>query len=113
LHDVANLTTVPYVGILANVEAKLVTRYRDVAEDGTGIEFVVWKLPAPVAPSTHGYKYRLVYLVRGRRVIGFDNERGKGDHCHIGNEERPYAFGGVDKLLKDFFIEVDRWKAGR
>jgi len=34
--------------------------------------------------------YRMVYVVRGVRVIGFDNERGKGDHMHLHGFETPY-----------------------
>ncbi len=39
---------------------------------------VVWRLPEPALPCAHPFKYRLVYVVEGERVIGFDNERGKG-----------------------------------
>ena len=45
----------------------------------------------------------------GRRVIGFDNERGKGDHWHQGGVERPYGFISVERLIDDFFHEVDAW----
>lgn len=48
-----------------------------VYADGAIREEVIWRVPAPVPPSQHGYKYRLVYVVQGRRVIGFDNERGR------------------------------------
>lgn len=72
---------------------------------------VVWRVPDPVPPSEHRFKYRLVYMVAGRRVVGFDNERGKGDHMHVGDEERPYAFAGVDRLINDFIQEVERWKS--
>jgi hypothetical protein len=92
--------------------AELITRFRDIAEDGTGIEMVVWRVPAPVPPSGHTFKYRLVFLVGGRRVIGYDNERGKGDHVHIGDTERPYAFVDVDGLIDDFIAEVDKWHSG-
>jgi hypothetical protein len=34
---------------------------------------------------------------------------GTGDHCHIGDHERPYPFTTVDRLIDDFFREVDRW----
>ncbi|WP_374246226.1 DUF6516 family protein [Zoogloea sp.] len=44
-------------------------------------------------------------------MVGFDNERGKGDHKHVGDEERPYAFAGVDRLIDDFIQEVERWKS--
>ncbi|MFM8445155.1 MAG: DUF6516 family protein [Methylococcus sp.] len=58
--------------------------FRDVTDKGHLIEMVVWRVPQPVPPSVHPYKYRLVYIVEGIRVVGFDNERGKGDHCHFG-----------------------------
>lgn len=92
------------------MKAGLITRFRDIADDGTGIELVVWELAQPVPPSEHRYKYRLVYLVKGQRVVGFDNERGKGDHRHIGETQTPYAFSGVDRLIEDFIEEVARWK---
>lgn len=72
---------------------------------------VVWRVSKPVSPSLHGYKYQLVYVVGGKRVIGFDNERGKGDHCHIGGEERSYRFVDIDRLIEDFIAEVDKWKS--
>jgi len=95
------------------MKAELITRFRDVSQDGTGIEMVVWRVPAPVAPSEHGYKYRLVYVVGGQRVIGFDNERGKGDHVHRGDLESPYTFVDVDRLIDDFIREVQAWQGER
>ena len=38
----------------------------------------------------------------------FDNERGKGDHVHIGEVETRYAFESVEKLTADFLSEVRR-----
>ncbi len=46
----------------------------------------------------------------GQRIVGFDNERGKGDHMHRGDEEFPYEFRGVEPLLKDFVAEVTKWR---
>jgi len=92
------------------MKAELITRYRNVAEDGSMVELVIWRVPEPVPPSEHPFKYRLVYLEDGRRVVGFDNECGKGDHKHIGPAELPYRFVSVDQLMEDFFAEVDRWK---
>lgn len=54
------------------------------------VEAVVWRVPVPVGPSGHAYKYRLAYIVDGQTVVGFGNERGKGDHCHIGGIQRSY-----------------------
>ena len=60
------------------------------------------QLPA----SAHFYKYRLFFGRNGRRLVGFDNERGKGDHCHLDGREVPYHFTGVDQLVADFLAEV-------
>lgn len=103
----ANLPTSTSVGTIANVKAELITRFKSVAEDGGVMELVVWRVPQPVAPSDHGYKYRAVYAVDGVRVIGFDNERGKGDHCHLHGRELPYIFTTVDALVNDFIAAVD------
>ena len=75
------------------------------------MEVVIWNLPKPIPPTEHGYKYRAVYVVDGVRIVGFDNERGKGDHCHIDGKEIPYAFTGVDKLLEDFIEAVETRRA--
>ena len=93
------------------MKAELITRFRDIADDGTGLEMVVWRVPDPVPPSGHSFKYRLVYVESGRRVVGFDNERGKGDHKHFGDQEAPYTFVDVDRLIDDFIQEVERWKS--
>ncbi|NBQ08437.1 MAG: hypothetical protein EBU47_02900, partial [Betaproteobacteria bacterium] len=77
------MTITTDVGILANMSATLVTRFKNINADGSILEVVVWRLPRPLAPSTHPYKYRAVYAVGGVRIVGFDNERGKGDHCHL------------------------------
>jgi hypothetical protein len=89
------------------MKAELITRFKSVAEDGGVMELVVWRVPRPVPPTYHGYKYRAVYAVEGVRVVGFDNERGKGDHCHLLGRELPYIFTTVDALVNDFIAAVD------
>jgi hypothetical protein len=101
----------PFVGTIANMKAELITQFKDIATNGDIIEMVVWHVPTPVPPTTHHYKYRLVYIVDNKRVIGFDNERGKGDHKHWGNVEHPYVFNDIDTLIEDFLLEVDKWKS--
>jgi hypothetical protein len=39
--------------------------------------------------------------------VGFDNERGKGDHCHVRRAERKYTFVSVEQLIEDFIATVD------
>ena len=56
--------------------------------DGAIVEMTIWLVPEPVAGSTHAFKYSLFYGHPCKRVVGYDNERGKGDHLHIeGHEE--------------------------
>jgi hypothetical protein len=93
------------------MRADLVINYRDEDDKGAIVSLVVWRVPRPVSPSEHFFKYRLVYVVGEQRVIGFDNEHGKGDHKHIAGQEMAYMFRGVDQLLDDFFAEVKKWKA--
>lgn len=88
------------------MKADLITRYKDVTPEGGIIELVVWRVPKPVPPTEHGYKYRAVYSLDGVRVMGFDNERGKGDHCHLDGIERPYRFVSVEQLVEDFIAAV-------
>lgn len=90
------------------MKATLITRFKDVTAEGHIIEVVVWKVPTPVPPTEHGYKYSAVYTVEGQRVVGFDNERGKGDHCHFGDEELPYTFRGVEQLIEDFIAAIEQ-----
>jgi hypothetical protein len=85
---------------------QLITRFKDITAEGAILELVIWKVPEPVPPTDHGYKYRAVYVVDGIRTVGFDNERGKGDHCHLDGKEVPYTFEGVDQLIEDFIAAV-------
>ena len=87
-------------------EATLILRTRDAFAGGV-IEIVVWAVPEPVPPSDHGFKYRLAFARHGKRVVGYDNERGKGDHRHIGPAEKPYRFVDVPTLLADFMRDVE------
>lgn len=91
---------------MAVMKAELLIRERVVYPDGALVEMVVWRLPKPTPPSRHGFKYRLVYVVGGRRELGYDNERGKGDHRHLGAREEPFPFSSIEELLARFLSEV-------
>lgn len=88
------------------MDAVLLERSKTVLPDGAIVEIVLWRVPEPVEGSAHLFKYRLFYGRNGRRIVGFDNERGKGDHCHLDGDERPYAFSTVAALLEDFRAEI-------
>ena len=75
--------------------------------DGSIIELVIWRVPEPIPPTTHGLNFRLFYGLEGRRIVGYDNERGKGDHRHFKGRETRYRFVSIEKLLADFLADVD------
>jgi hypothetical protein len=69
----------------------------------------VWRVPLPVPPSEHPFKYNLAYVVDGTCVLRYDNERGKGDHRHWGVEEFGYVFTSPEQLMADFEADIARW----
>jgi uncharacterized protein (UPF0128 family) len=75
------------------MKARLIRRIREAHRRGF-IEGVIWEVP------------RLAYVAEGVRVVGYDNERGKGDHRHVRGRERPYAFVDVPTLIRDFLSDV-------
>ena len=60
--------------------------------------------------SDHDPKYALTYVVAGVCVMRYDNEPGKGDHRHLGTIETDYAFTSAERLLADFWNDLDRWR---
>ena len=66
----------------------------------------IWEVPKSVPGCVHGYKHSFALIVDGVCVLRYDNERGKGDHCHLDGIEAPYAFTGVDQLIEDFIAAV-------
>jgi len=88
------------------MKARLLYEFRQSYDDGATVEMVIWKVPATVPGSAHRYKYRLYYGYPDRRMIGYDNEAGKGDHRHSGGEESAYRFVSVETLVEDFLADV-------
>ena len=78
--------------------------------DGSIVEMVIWQLPKSSSQRPHGLKYRLYYGKDTERVVGYDNERGKGDHKHIYNTEKRYRFTSVEKLIADFLADIEKVK---
>lgn len=91
------------------MRARLLFDRRVVVSDTAFAELVLWELPRPVRGSTHGYKYRLAFVVRDLCVLRYDDEAGKGDHVHIGGREHLYHFVDSDRLVADFFADVRKW----
>ena len=90
--------------------AKAVLLYRDkaVLPDGAIVEMTIWRLPQPAPGRPQGLKYSLFYGRAGERIVGYDNEIGKGDHRHYREREEPYAFTDVETLVADFLADLRR-----
>jgi hypothetical protein len=91
---------------LWNAAAELIFEDKQVLADGAIIEMRIWRVPLAVPPATHEFKYSLFYGQPGEVVVLFDNERGKGDHMHIGGAETAYHFQSPERLIEDFTAAV-------
>lgn len=88
-------------------DAELLLRSRN-AHAGGVVEMVVWRVPRPVPPAAHAFKYRLVFVRGGERLVGYDNERGKSDHKHLLGQQMVYVFVDIDRLIADFLGDVEK-----
>jgi hypothetical protein len=59
------------------VKGKLIRHTKILEDNGNIVEIKMWQIP-PSSDKPHGYKYSLVYIVEGQRVIGYDNSEGQG-----------------------------------
>jgi hypothetical protein len=73
------------------------------------VEIKRWAIQASL-DKPEGYKYSLVYIVNGQRVIGYDNAEGNGHHRHRGIVEEPYSFISLEKLAADFYRDIEKYK---
>lgn len=90
--------------------ARQILKFKQQQSDGATIEIVIWELPEPVPPCTHCFKYRMYFGAEGTCRIRHDNERGKGDHRHVGRVESAYSFSTIEALLDDFNRDVAQWR---
>ena len=95
------------------MKAELLFHQRIDYDDGAIVEMVLWRVSSPVPPTTHSLKYRLFYGRAGVRQVGYDNERGKGDHRHLEGTESVYSFTTVEKLMADFWADVRSLRGGK
>ena len=89
------------------MKAALTFRLKYELDDGAIVEMVIWSLPQAIAGSRHRFKYRLYFGKDGKRIVGYDNERGKGDHRHFRGREQDYRFVSPDRLIADFLADVE------
>ena len=89
-------------------KAYLLVRVKEAVTGGIR-EIVIWLLDEPLPGCSHRLKYRIYYGVSGGQcLVGYDNERGKGDHRHVQGREESYNFTTVENLVNDFDNDVRR-----
>ena len=93
------------------MKASLLAHTKEVRDDGSTVEVVIWELPEPLPPSVHSFKYRLFYGTPSNERVRYDNERGKGDHRHVGGRQEPYVFSSIDRLLDEFERDIQDWSS--
>lgn len=91
------------------MQATPIARAKEIRDDGSVVEIVVWRIPQPLHPCTHFYKYGLYFGTDGKCRVRYDNERGKGDHRQLNDVEQPYRCVSVTQLLEDFQRDVETW----
>ncbi len=94
------------------MEADLIFHTKNVDIQGNITEMKIWKVGI-AEDKPKGLKYSLVYIENGQRVVGYDNAEKKGDHKHYLDKELKYLFESVDKLINDFFKDVEKAKRGK
>jgi hypothetical protein len=95
---------------MQHMAAEPIIRAKEVRDDGSVVEIVVWRVPQPLVPCMHPYKYRLYFGADGQCRVRYDNERGKGDHRHVDGIEQTYRFVSLMQLLDDFQRDVENWR---
>lgn len=91
------------------MRSKLIRHTKVTDELGNTVEIRLWAVP-PTKDKPHGFKYSLVYIANGQRVVGYDNGEQQGDHRHYGDRQEEYAFTGIRQLAADFLADVEKYK---
>lgn len=93
------------------MDVDLLFHRKNIEQNGDIIEMKIWKVPYS-KDRPYGLKYSLVYIKEGKRVLGYDNSEGKGDHKHYRGKEFSYHFKNIDALIKNFYADIEKIKRG-
>jgi hypothetical protein len=91
------------------VAAVPLIRAKEVRDDGSIIEIVVWELLEPLPPSTHRYKYRLYYSFGGTVECATTTNVAKATIDTLGSWRNTTHSPRLNSYLK---ILVATWRTG-
>lgn len=75
------------------------------------VEIKIWQVPKS-EDKPFEVKYSIVYIKDGKRLLGYDNAEGKGDHKHYEDIEVPYEFTDIWELLNNFKKDLKKITGG-
>ena len=87
--------------------SELVFHDKKVLDNKHLMEIRIWKVKKDKY-NPEGFHYSLVLIRNNKRILGYDNHERKGHHKHVFDKESKYEFVSVDKLLKDFYDNLNR-----
>ncbi len=87
------------------MKAELIHHEKKYFPGSSFYEIKIWRV-SESKDKPHGIKYSFTYIVNNKRMSGYDNAEGKGDHRHYRDKEEAYEFQGLEKLWKDFMEEI-------
>lgn len=89
--------------------AELKRKIRVQINESAFYEVKIWEVPKSDF-FMEGIKYSMVLIENGKRVLGYDNEREKSHHKHVGGKEFFYDYKSIELLLNEFEKEVEKFR---
>ena len=93
------------------MSGQLIRHVKVVEDDGGIVEIKMWQVK-PSNDKPHGFKYSIIYIVGGIRVIGYDNAERQGDHRHYRDIIEKYELRVLRQLASDFYGDIEKYKKG-
>lgn len=96
--------------------AEIIFQHKYIDEYGNITDIKIMKTPV-TNENPEGITYSLVYIIKGKRIIGYDNFEGhkidgNSHHKHIRKRIENYKFIDEWKLIDDFNNDVEKLKKG-
>ncbi|MBI1935842.1 hypothetical protein HYS31_05365 [Candidatus Woesearchaeota archaeon] len=85
--------------------SELVFHDKKILDNEHLMEIRIWQVKKDKY-NPEGFHYSLVLIKNTKRILGYDNHERKGHHKHFHDKELKYNFESVDKLLNDFYEDM-------